>query len=91
MRVRRDAVALGDAVDGRSLELADTTQRGEPFSASDGVLLRLAARHTARNVAALADGPPQLGPAYAASLQATLSKLDTVVRRAHEHITAATV
>ena len=72
-------------------ELADATQRGEPFSASDGVLLRLAARHTARNVAALADGPPQLGPAYAASLQATLSKLDTVVRRAHEHITAATV
>jgi len=64
------------------VELRGPDGQGVPLSASDLVLLRLAARQTARGAAALADGPLPLSPTHAARLQETLTLLEEAAARA---------
>ena len=64
------------------IDLRGPGGQGVALSASDLVLLRLAARQTARGAAALADGPLPLSPSHAAQLQETLSRLEAAAARA---------
>ena len=64
------------------IDLRGPGGQGVALSASDLVLLRLAARQTARGAAALADGPLPLSASHAAQLQETITRLEAAAAHA---------